>query len=348
MPIPSPLSGNGRRILILQTSYLGDTILSTPVIAGVHRLYPDAQIWMMTTPAGTGLVENDPLLAGVLAFDKRKQAAGLSGLLRTGRALRRMAFDRVYALQRSYRTALTLLVSGIPHRTGFQNAKLPFVFHTRQTRRPTDHDVLRNLSLLTGEAPLQTFDTRLRLYPPPVERLGPQAKQLLAQGQPIALLVPGSAWPTKMWHWGHYRAVAAHLLSRGYTVVLMGGPEDREVNRKVADGMAVADLAGRTSVGDAMAIVRQARLMVCNDSMALHMASAFGIPCVAVFCATSPSFGFGPWQNPRALVVEKKDLTCKPCARHGGKTCPTGTRACMEALLPEEVIAAVHRVLELP
>lgn len=348
MPIPSPPSGNLRRILILQTSYLGDTILSTPVIAGVHRLYPDAQIWMMTTPAGTGLVENDPLLAGILAFDKRKQAAGVFGLLRTGLALRRMQFNRVYALQRSYRTALTLLVSGIPHRTGFQNAKLPFIFHTRQARQPTDHDVLRNLSLLAGEAPLQTFDARLRLYPPPAEGLGQQTQQLLAQNQPIAILVPGSAWPTKMWHWGHYRTVAAHLMSRGFVVVLLGGPEDREVSHKVADGMPVVDLTGRTTVGEAMAMVRQAHLMICNDSMALHMASAFGIPCVAVFCATCPSFGFGPWRNARALVVEKKGLSCKPCARHGGKTCPTGTRACMEELLPEEVIAGANRVLELP
>ena len=119
------------RILIVQTSYLGDTILSTPVIAGVHQLYPQAQLWMMTTPAATGLVARDPLLKGVIAFDKRKQAAGLTGLVRMGQYLREMRFDRIYALQRSYRTALTLLASGIPHRTGFRNAKLPFIYHTK-------------------------------------------------------------------------------------------------------------------------------------------------------------------------------------------------------------------------
>jgi heptosyltransferase-2 len=336
------------RILILQTSYLGDTILSTPVIAGIHRLYPEAELWMMTTPAGTGLVRNDPLLEGVLAFDKRKQAAGLTGLLRTGLDLRRRRFDRVYALQRSYRTALTLLVSGIAHRTGFQNAKLPFIFQTRQVRKSSDHDVLRNLSLLTGEAPLNSFDTRLRLCPPPLVHLGPATKRLLAEDRPLAVLVPGSAWPTKMWYWQYFRTVADHFLKQGYTVALLGGPDDREVNRKVADQMDVLDLAGRTSVGDAMAIVQKAHLVICNDSMALHMASAFTTPCVAIFCATCPSFGFGPWQNPRAMVVEKKGLPCKPCTRHGGKTCPTGTRACMEEVRPEEVIAAAEKVLELP
>jgi len=340
--------GKPMRILIVQTSYLGDTILSTPVIAGVHHLYPEAELWMMTTPAGTGLVARDPLLAGVIPFDKRQRNAGAAGILRMGRALRDKGFERAYAVQRSYRTALTLLAAGIPNRTGFANARLPFLYHHRQPRRPSDHDVLRNLSLLAGEAPLKAFDTRLRLYPPPAGDLGPKARHLVDTGRPLALLVPGSAWATKMWPWQHYRAVAEHLVQQDFTVALLGGPEDRAVNRRVADHLAVADLAGETSVAEAMALVRHAGLVVCNDSMALHLASAFRVPCVAVFCATSPSFGFGPWQNPRAAVVEKQGLDCKPCTRHGGRSCPTGTRACMDDLPPENVIRAVAEVLAAP
>jgi hypothetical protein len=211
------------RILIVQTSYLGDTILSTPVIAAVRQLYPQAKLWMMTTPAATGLVARDPLLEGVIAFDKRHQAAGLTGLVRTGRYLRGMQFDRVYALQRSYRTALTLLASGIPHRTGFQNAKLSFIYHAKGIRTPSDHDVLRNLSLLMGEAPFPNSSTRLRLFPPPIEELGPAAKGILEQDKPLALLVPGSAWATKMWYWKHYRTVAGHFIDQGYTRRPAGG-----------------------------------------------------------------------------------------------------------------------------
>ena len=337
-----------KRILIVQTSYLGDTILSTPVIAGVHRLHPKAELWMMTTPAAQGIVERDPLLAGVISFDKRKRDAGLKGILQMGGRLRRMGFDRAYALQRSYRTALTLLAARIPHRTGFANARLAVFFHSRQIRRAGDHDVLRNLAILAGEAPPATFDTRLRLYPPEWMALGDAARDVFGESRPLALLAPGSAWATKMWPWQHYRAVAKHFLARGFAVALLGGPGDRRVNRKVASGHPIVDLAGRTTVAEAMALVRQARILVCNDSMALHMASAFRIPCVAIFCATSPSFGFGPWQNPRAVVVEKKGLHCKPCARHGGPTCPTGTRACMDGLSPEVVIDAAAEVLAAP
>jgi heptosyltransferase-2 len=124
----------------------------------------------------------------------------------------------------------------------------------------------------------------------------------------------------------------------------MGGPDDMAVNRRVSRGLDVLDLGGKTSISDAMYIVSQAKLVVCNDSMSLHMASAFKIPTVTIFCATSPTFGFGPWQN-NARVVEKK-LDCKPCGRHGGRRCPNGTEACMKEVDFDEVASAIDSVLK--
>jgi heptosyltransferase-2 len=201
------------------------------------------------------------------------------------------------------------------------------------------------LSLLTDEAPHNQFKTALRLFPPPVERISPNLARHLHRSPPYVLLAPGSVWETKRWSWKHYRTVAATLLAKGYRVVLLGAAADRPVGRRVAQGLEVIDLTGQTSVTEAMTVVQHAAGMVCNDSMALHLASAFHTPCVAVFCATSPAFGFGPWRNPNAVVMELDDLPCKPCARHGGRHCPTGTRACMEALRPEPVIAALMSVL---
>ena len=125
-----------------------------------------------------------------------------------------------------------------------------------------------------------------------------------------------------MWYWGHYRTVAAHFLEQGYTVALLGGPADHQVNQRVAENLDVVDLAGKTTVAEAMAIVQNARIMICNDSMALHLASAFRIPCVAIFCATCPSFGFGPWQNPRAVVVENKAWPVNPAPGMAAKPAP--------------------------
>jgi heptosyltransferase-2 len=332
------------KILIVQTSYLGDTVLSTPVIAGVRRLHPEARIWIMTTPAAASLVARDPLLEGVIPFAKRGPDAGGGGLWRMARRLRGMSFERVYSLHRSLRTALLLAMSGIPHRTGFADAHGSIVYHQRARRRPEDHDVLRNLSLLSGEIPLEALDPELRLFAPGRAELTAALQAQLPPAGGYAVLVPGSAWKTKMWHWEHFREVGAYLRGRGLPVVLLGGPGDRAVNQEVARGLTALDLAGETSVAEAMTVVREAALVVCNDSLALHLASAFKVPCVAVFCATSPAFGFGPWRN-RALVVERDDLPCKPCARHGGRSCPTGTNACMQGLPATRVIAAIETLV---
>jgi heptosyltransferase-2 len=133
-------------------------------------------------------------------------------------------------------------------------------------------------------------------------------------------------------------------MAKDYPVVLLGAPSERAVSEKVARGIDVINLAGKTDISDAMLLVSNARLVVCNDSMALHMASAFKVPNVAIFCSTSPSFGFGPWQN-NAVVLERDELECKPCGAHGWKRCPTGTEACMRELTPQTVVAAAEKLL---
>jgi heptosyltransferase-2 len=330
------------KILIVQTSFLGDTILSTPVIAGVKQIYPDAELWMMTTPLSTQLVFRDPLLAGVIAHDKRGKDAGLKGLFTMAGRIREMGFDLVYALHRSHRTSVLLWLAKVPMRIGFREAGFHFLHHQTFSRDPGDHDVLRNLSILKGWEEPSRFNTDMRLFAPPVSQMG-EAPRALLPDAPYAVLVPGSAWETKRWHAEGFRKTARYLGDRGYRVVLLGGPEDAAVNRRVADGLDVIDLAGKTSISDAMTIVQRAKLVVCNDSMSLHMASAFKIPTVVVFCATSPALGFGPWKN-NARVVEKK-LACKPCGRHGGRRCPNGTEACMNEVAFDEVASAMDAVL---
>jgi len=330
------------RILIVQTSFLGDTILSTPVIAGAKKIYPDAELWMMTTPLSAQLVSRDPLLEGVIAYDKRGEDAGLKGLFAMAGRIRAMGFDLVYALHRSYRTSVLLWLARIPMRIGFKKAKFSFLYHQTVDRNPEDHDVIRNLKILKGWKAQATFDCDMRLYAPSAAELGHAARSLLPSA-PYAVLVPGSAWETKQWHVEGFRKTAIYLMGEGFRVVLLGGVEDAATNRRVADGLDVIDLAGKTSISDAMYAVQQAKLVVCNDSMSLHLASAFKIPTVTVFCATSPSLGFGPWKN-NARVVEKK-LGCKPCRRHGGRRCPNGTEACMKDVDFSEVVSAIQSVL---
>lgn len=334
------------RILLAQTSFLGDTILSTPVISAIKTLYPQAELWMMTTPLSSELVRRDPLLSGVITHDKRNQDSGLAGLVRFSQRLKAMQFDRVYSLHRSHRTSLLLWLANIPLRIGCADAKLPFFYHHLRERDFQHHDVVRNLSILKGEMALDSNTAEMRLFPPPSHEINPEIIERLPSSFNYAVLVPGSVWNTKMWHWEGFRAVARFLLASGIQVILLGSKSDNKVCTKVSQGLDIINLAGRTTISEAMFVVKNARLMVCNDSMSLHMASAMKIPTVVVFCATSPDFGYGPWNN-RAIIVEKKDLECKPCRTHGSPKCPNGTEACMRDLPADQVVRAVHELMDI-
>jgi heptosyltransferase-2 len=236
-------------------------------------------------------------------------------------------------------------MSGIPKRTGFKMARFNRAYHTLCDRNPKDHDVIRNLSILSKDIYLESLETQLRLFAPEQKNVTPDVVNKLAAFNQYIAMTPGSAWKTKMWHWQGYRETAEYFLEKGFGVVLLGAPSDKTVNKKVAEDLNIYDAAGE-SIADTMYIVKNASLVICNDSMTLHMASAFKVPNVAIFCATSPEFGFTPWEN-RAIVVEKKDLECKPCHRHGKQTCPNGTNACMNDLSSREVIKAGLKLLNI-
>ncbi len=334
------------KILLVQTSFLGDTILSTPVISGIKKIYPEAELWMMTTPLSSELVIRDPLLAGVLIDDKKNKNVGFSGFLRMKRRIQSIAFDRVYSLHRSPRTALLLWLCQIPDRIGFSDAKLSFLYHEIRIRNRKNHDVIRNLSLLSGDISIESLEPELRLFPPEKNALNENIRRTLPDKGSYVVLVPGSAWKTKMWNWEGYHETAKYLFKKSFYVVLLGAKSDETVSAKVAQGLSVINLSGKTSIADTMYIIKNSSLVVCNDSMALHLASALNIPNVAIFCATSPQFGFSPWQN-NAIIVENKNLSCKPCQRHGGNKCPTGTKACMKEPSHLEVIRAAEKLLDI-
>ena len=330
-------------ILLVQTSFLGDTILSTPVIRGIKERYPDSSLWMMTTAQSHGLIKRDPLLAGTIIFDKRGQDRGIKGLLRLAAKIKAHKFDQVFSLHRSMRTALLLSLSGIPERTVFADASLSFLYQNRISRPRGEHEVIRNLSIL-GEVP-SADDERLdlRLFAPSLDECSQNVQELFPSLGQYAVLVPGSEWNTKRWYWERFREVASYLVDHGMNVVIPGSRKEVENNLKVSEGLPVCDFTGTTTVSDAMFLIKNATLLVCNDSMSLHVGSAFKTPSVAVFCATSPEFGFGPWRN-RAVIVEHKGLSCRPCRRHGSRKCPTGTEKCMRDLPSLEVIRAMREL----
>ena len=332
------------RILLVQTSFMGDTVLSTPVIGALNELHSGAELWTLTRPESAELLRHDPRLSGRLIFDKRGREAGVFGLIGAARRIAAMDFARAYVLHRSARTALLMRLAGIPQTIAFRQSRLSFLYSECRPRAAAAHEVLRNLSLLDAELGGRAVNNELRLYAPVPESLSPYLSRFNLGGKQVVVLAPGSAWPTKRWHGEGYRAVAQHFTERGYLVVVLGTAAEKETCEAVCSEQRGINMAGQITISDVLHIIHGAKLVVCNDSLVLHIASAFRVPCVAVFCATSPRFGFGPWQE-HAVVRERGGLPCKPCSRHGSSYCPLGTELCMRDVSSEEVVEAAEGLM---
>lgn len=334
------------KILIVQCSFLGDMILSTPVIRAIRDRHPDALISLMTTPLAAPLMASDPDLSDVIVFDKRGREKGLSGIFKKAKQLKAMQFDRVYSLHRSSRTALVLFLAGIAQRIGFSDASLSFLYSRRVKRLGKGHHaVLRNLSLVNDYSNNQAAAPEMQLFAPDKTCVDSVVLDEIGQPQPFAVFAPGSAWETKKWYGQGFAQLSSLLDAVGIRVVLVGGPDETDTCRQIADKGRATDLSGRLSLPETLFLMTHASLVVANDSMAMHMASATKRPTVAIFCSTIPGFGFGPWNNPLSIIVEPENLGCRPCGDHGHKACPNGTRACMQ-IPSETVMTACRRLLD--
>lgn len=341
--------GSEARILVVQSGFLGDVVLTTPLLAALRRRFACARLAMLVTPTAEPLVRYHPALDAVLVDDKHGRGRGVTGLAGLTRRLRAERFTVAIAAHKSLRTALALYGARIERRVGF--AGVPGTpFYTDRVARSLDcHDRDRILALLDplGDPPVVAEDRQPWVALDAATRARAEAllEPALAAGRPLAGICPGSAWATKRWPARAYGALVRWLEERGYRCVLLGAEGERALTAAVRDaaGGHGIDLAGATDVALLAAAVVRMSLVVTNDSAPMHLATAAGIPQVAIFCATVPAQGYGPL-GPRAIVVDK-DLACRPCGRHGGTRCPRGTDDCMELVEVAEVRAAVERAL---
>lgn len=334
-------------MLVVQTGYLGDVVLSTPVLAALKRRWPEARVTVLVRPEVAPLLRSHPDVDEVIVNDKRGEHAGIRGFLRQVRAIRAGRHEVGIGLHRGTRAALLMTLAEIPLRVGFRQAEVSFLYHRRARRDPARHDVERQLAILAplgfdgGEAspPRLAVDADARRA---VDDLLVAAG--VAPESRFVLMAPGSAWLTKQWMPERFAEVARLLLARGEAVVYTGttaeAPTAEEVRRQAGGG---ASLAGRTDVAGLVALVSRAAAVVCNDSAPMHVAQALGVPLVAIVGPTSSAQGFLP-RIPPFEVLTDPDLTCRPLCRFGGKPCALGTRACLAAIAPAAVLAALDLV----
>lgn len=323
-----------KKFLIIQTAFLGDVVLATPLIEKLRQAFPDAAIDFLVRKGNESLLRGHPFLRQVLVFDKKQKTKSMRALIGQ---MRRERYDLAVNAHRFASSGVMAVLSGARAVHGFSKNPLSWAY----TRRfphviGQSHEVDRNLSLLSGWT--DTGFTPPRLYPPPA------AFDSIPEGDYVCM-APTSVWFTKQWPAEKWVALIDQIPSQ-VKVILLGGPADKEACERIREAVCHPDTlnrAGNLSLLESAAWMQRARMNYVNDSAPIHLASAMDAPVTAIFCSTVPAFGFTPL-SPGARVVETDEkLSCRPCGLHGYKACPKGHFRCADIdisrLEPERVSA---------
>jgi len=345
-----------RRILLVRPSALGDVARTVPALVTLRRAFPQADIDWLVRDTFTDAVAAHPDLSAVVPFPRRRfRRVGRSWpvtreLLRYIRDLRNRRYDRVYDLQGLIRSGLLTLVTHAPRRVGFADAReLGWIGYNRRYRIGPHvvHTVDRMLALLEADGLTPVRDMRLHTAEADRRWAGEQLDRLELAPDRFALLAPTAMWRSKQWPIERFAMLADRLGELGLDgSVIVGAPEDVKPTRPLFD---VADrpvdpprhdLVGRTTVGQLMALIEQAGLVICNDSAALHLAVGLGRRCVGIFGPTDPE-AVGPYGYPVGVVHARRD----PDVHYRDQP---DDQSLIARITVEDVWQAVQRVLESP
>jgi len=352
--------------LVVQTSFLGDIVLTTPLIAELANRGP---VDVLTTPEGSAILLNNPHIRSVIVYDRREADRGLGGFARTVSRIRHAGmsgcresitaeasssggmYQCAYMAQGSIRSALLIASTRIARRIGFNTSEGRQLYTDRVEYRVDRHHAERLwwLSMSDCADPPSAEQIRPRLYPSAADDDAAIAllRELPDHRRPIVTLAPGSAWGTKRWPF--YPELAVKIAER-FNIVVIGGNADVAIGDTIVSQLPSGcgvNAAGRLNILASAALIGHSTALVSNDSAPQHLASAMSTPTISVFGPTVPEFGFGPLAA-KSAIAGNDGLACRPCDRHGPQRCPLGHWRCMRELSSQHVFELLEETLSRP
>lgn len=334
----------GPDILLVRFSAIGDILLITPLIRALRTRYPGARIAVLTKEQYAPLLSHNPHVSEVLAV-----APG-EGILKIAERVRGVRYSHLLDLHGNLRSrALRRLAPG-PWRSYRKRAlERTLLITAKHDRYPGElpvaeryFEAAKELEVEPDGGPPDFFISE--------EADCRAAQQLAALGlggeRPLVAIAPGAAHETKRWPVEHWVELVRRITPTGADVVVLGGPDDADAARAIADaaGEEVGSLAGALGLQETGAVIRRAEVLISGDTGVMHMATGVGTPVVALFGPTVRQFGFYPYRSPAAVV--ELTLPCRPCSAHGTRRCPLGHHNCLRRLAPDLVYSALAESFE--
>jgi heptosyltransferase-2 len=351
-----PDFGKSRKILIRGTNWVGDAVISIPAMREIRRLFPDAHISLLVRPWVQDIYSAVDFVDEILQYDKHGIHQGLAGFRTLIGDLRNRRFDLAILLQNAFEAALIAWCARIPRRIGYARDARSLLLTNACKIDPAVrqvHQAYYYLGILSGLGLLEQRlwecqDYSLNISIGIREADQRAARKILRSGgiaeeQVVVGINPGAYYgEAKRWFPDCYAGVADALAARyGARIVLFGSSTDLPVVEEVAAHMQHPSLvlAGRTTLGQLIALIKECHLLITNDSGPMHLAAALDVPQLALFGSTS-EIATGPLSL-NATVI-KHPVECNPCFL---RKCPTDFR-CMKGISTQQVLEAAEEKLE--
>lgn len=329
-----------RKILVIQTAFLGDAILTLPMIQKLKEKYSDSEISVLCIPSTKEIFDSSNSVDDVLVYDKKKTQKSFPNLLKLFRLIRKRKYNIIYSPHRSAKSTFITFFSGAESTFGFNIAGLSFLYKTRINYQKNNHEVARNLDLIGFDTSGDNWKILPEININPEIREKINNFSVVVENNKIVAIAPGSVWKTKIYPDKYFIDLIKLLIIDKYFIILIGGKEDEILCKGIEKlfSSQVKSFSGQLTVRESVALLRHCSFLISNDSAPTHIGMIADIPVATIYCSTVPAFGFYPY-NKFSNYISYDELDCKPCGIHGYKECPLKTFDCGYKLLPDAIIS---------
>ncbi|MFC1546497.1 lipopolysaccharide heptosyltransferase II [bacterium] len=334
-----------KNILVIQTAFLGDIVLTIPLLNNIKKLGHNRKLTVLTIPVGKEILKGQNSIDDIIVYDKKRSDKGIKKLFELINTIKQKKFDWAVIPHRSFRSAFLTWRAKIPNRWGFDISEGKYFLTKKIKYNFNMHDIDRNLEFLKSFT--SEFDKRIDFES--IAQVNEKVTNILDersfQKGKIIGINPGSVWATKRWPIDKYIELIRILITKGYKIVVFGDKFDQMIKEQIDSEFSnhnnFLNIIGKTTIQELTAFFRCLALYITNDSGPMHIAAALGIPIIAIFGPTTKELGFFPYTD-KAVIIEK-NLPCRPCGRHGSKKCPKKHFKCMKEISVEEIINVIEK-----
>jgi ADP-heptose:LPS heptosyltransferase len=308
------------QILIIQTAFLGDLILSTALIEKLKKIYPDSSIDILIKKGNEKVLNHHPEIRNIFLFDKGSK---FNSFLKNIKEIRSFNYDLSINLHKHFSTGLFSLLLKAKQKIGFSKNPLSVFYSKKYPYQWEIHEINRIQSLIEHSG--YTEISKPKLYP------GEEDWKLVEAEfkNPYISISPASIWPTKRLPNSKWVSLINQIPDH-LDIYLMGGPDDINVCQEISklSSRSVKIIASKYHILTDAAIMARSQMNYVLDSAPLHICSAMNAPQTVIYCSTAPKYGFGPLSDISIIIETNESLTCRPCGPHGHKKCPEGHFKC--------------------